>query len=336
MKLSIIIPLYNNEKYISRCLDSIICMKQIEWECIIIDDGSSDKSGEIADIYSSEDCRFRSIHINNGGVSNARNRGMQEAKGDAILFVDSDDWFLDDAEKNLIEALPLVNNGISTFFGHVKIYEAGKQEIKPMPEVNSLEYSEIIKELVVKRQKLNNCWGVLFCNNIIKNNNIQFDVSMKVGEDACFVLEYLKYCKRIVPTHKLLIAYWNNNNGAMHKTGIETIKDDEKCFNKRKELLQELDISLTSKEFGIMCNYHFSNFIGYLSSESKKISIKALYILIKRYSNTSYFKELISNIDMGSLSKAKRILVKCFLVKAYWITCVLIKIYSINNVKVNN
>ena len=91
-KISIIVPVYKVEKYLHRCLDSIVNQTFTDWECILIDDGSPDNSGIICDEYAQMDRRFKVIHQENKGVSAARNAGLDVAKGEWIGFVDSDDW----------------------------------------------------------------------------------------------------------------------------------------------------------------------------------------------------------------------------------------------------
>ncbi len=88
---SIIVPVYNVEKYLRECLDSISLLKTVTWETILVDDGSTDTSGQICDEYAKQDSRFRVIHQKNAGVSAARNAGLDAAKGEWIWFVDSDD-----------------------------------------------------------------------------------------------------------------------------------------------------------------------------------------------------------------------------------------------------
>ncbi|MCI8881370.1 MAG: glycosyltransferase family 2 protein, partial [Clostridiaceae bacterium] len=90
--ISIIVPVYNTEKYLKQCLDSIRLQTNHNLDIILIDDGSTDSSAEICDRYEKMDSRIRVFHIKNGGVSNARNYGIQQAKGTWILFQDSDDW----------------------------------------------------------------------------------------------------------------------------------------------------------------------------------------------------------------------------------------------------
>ena len=92
MNISVIIPVYNGEKYIKRCIESIKKQTFYNWEVILVDDGSKDKTGEICDKYAGEDIRIKVIHKSNEGVSIARNVGINNATGDYITFIDSDDW----------------------------------------------------------------------------------------------------------------------------------------------------------------------------------------------------------------------------------------------------
>ena len=90
-KISVIVPVYNVEKYLCSCIDSILAQTFTDFELLLIDDGSRDKSGEICDEYANKDCRVKVFHKENGGVSSARNLGIDESKGEYLFFVDSDD-----------------------------------------------------------------------------------------------------------------------------------------------------------------------------------------------------------------------------------------------------
>lgn len=94
-KISVIVPVYNGEECISRCVDSIILQSFTDWELILIDDGSVDASCLICDDYAQKDTRIKVVHKKNGGVSTARNRGIEEAHGEYVLFVDADDYLED-------------------------------------------------------------------------------------------------------------------------------------------------------------------------------------------------------------------------------------------------
>ena len=103
-KISVIVPIYNVEQYLYQCIDSIIAQTYTNLEIILVDDGSTDSSGEICDKYASVDCRIVVIHKKNGGLSEARNAGINVATGDYIGFVDSDDYIFPDTYRGMIEA----------------------------------------------------------------------------------------------------------------------------------------------------------------------------------------------------------------------------------------
>ena len=119
MKVSIIIPVYNTEQYLPRCIDSILDQCITDFELLLIDDGSSDGSGKICDAYAEKDSRIRVLHKENGGVSSARNLGLNEAKGEWVVFVDSDDWISDNCIKLLTE--PLRNKEFDIVVGDYRI-----------------------------------------------------------------------------------------------------------------------------------------------------------------------------------------------------------------------
>ena len=107
-KISVIIPVYNVESYLSKCIDSILCQTYTDFELLLVDDGSSDASGKICDMYKENDNRIRVFHKKNEGVSKARNLALNNALGEFVIFVDSDDWI----EPNTFE---LVLNQLENF-----------------------------------------------------------------------------------------------------------------------------------------------------------------------------------------------------------------------------
>ena len=121
-RLSIIIPVYNAEEYLDRCLESVVDQSFTSYEVILVDDGSSDSSPLICDRYSATDPRFRTIHKANGGVSSARNAGLNLAKGEYVMFVDSDDALLPDALERMFEEVvdeDIVIGGYTTYIGGI-------------------------------------------------------------------------------------------------------------------------------------------------------------------------------------------------------------------------
>ena len=147
MKISVVIPIYNVEKYIERCIDSVLNQTYMNLEIILVDDGSPDRCGEICDNYAQIDKRIRVIHKENGGLSSARNAGLRIATGDYISFVDSDDWIephmYETLLKNAINYKAQISSGgvtdlvekgetyipiKSTFNGNIEIFFDNKEE----------------------------------------------------------------------------------------------------------------------------------------------------------------------------------------------------------------
>lgn len=189
-KISIIIPIYNSEKTLQRCVDSILNQKFRDLELLLIDDGSSDKSGKICDRYAAIDERVKVFHKENGGASSARNMGLDYAIGQWITFVDSDDSLTDYAFeldwKNISEDLIL--------FPFYFNYRNGTSELF------SLKTSGIINNLIPFFEKefdqfiFRVPWSKLYRNELI--GNLRFDEKIKCGEDTLFVVNYLKNVKK--------------------------------------------------------------------------------------------------------------------------------------------
>ena len=187
-QISIIIPVYNSENYLRECLDSITKQTFTDFEVLLINDGSTDKSGIICDEYAAKDSRFKVFHKENGGVSSARNLGLHNAKGEWITFVDSDDLIEEDALKNFI----LTNSDQIDFFlfGVKKLID--EKEVTFFYFENDQVFS--VLEFINKYplcQYFAEPWSKFFKSSIIKINNITFDESLSWGEDSLFNVQYL-------------------------------------------------------------------------------------------------------------------------------------------------
>lgn len=329
MKVSIIVPVYNAEKYLRRCLDSIKKMKKIDWECIVIDDGSQDNSSGIADEYAREDERFQIQHIRcNAGVSNARNIGLNLSGGEAVFFLDADDWLLDNADDRLQDGLMLLNRGKTVIFGHTKVYPDGKTKEYQYPDVNGLDEKEAVKQLAITDQKMNTCWGILFDRQMIVQHQIRFDTSMKVGEDACFVMEYLKYRTSLYVYAVPIIAYWQNRSGAMRTAAIKTFYDEEKTFAYREMLIRELDLNVNQKEYMQMCRIYFSKLLEYTVNESRNSGLRTIQAIEKYYS-MPYVQKIINNCSKEGFHILKQAALRMAKKRHYFGLYVTVKLYGI-------
>ena len=190
--ISIIVPIYNTEKYLSKCLDSIIAQTYTNWEAILVDDGSPDNCGKICDEYATKDKRFKVIHQKNGGVSVARNCGIENANGEWIVFVDSDDFVTPDYVDSLFKT---TNNGEVPFgmTGMTKISKTGEPVQKnDTTTIYTLDRNECIELLF---DYSNGYWGYIcgkiYNKNLLNKHNIRFREGIYFNEDRLFCFEYL-------------------------------------------------------------------------------------------------------------------------------------------------
>ena len=190
IKVSVIVPIYKVEKYIRECLDSIKNQTLKDIEVICIDDGTPDKSGQIADEYAQEDSRFIVIHQENHGISYTRNRGIEKATGEYIMFVDSDDS-ID------LNACEICYNKSKEYNTDILIHSADKEEIINQPVFN------IIKEVV---------WSGVYKTSFLKENKILFNERVKAyGEDQSFNMICNAVANKIVCISNKLYNYRTNN-----------------------------------------------------------------------------------------------------------------------------
>lgn len=214
MILSIIIPIYNGEKYLSQCLDSIIDSGLNNIEIIAINDGSSDSSLEILTKYSSSYPFIRIINQKNSGVSAARNIGISHAKGKYITFIDADDYVISNVFYDIVKnELP---NMISDFIisGYARISDNGDSHIDPFKE--GIYSDEYIKEFIGKGWigKIESVWAKFYLREIIKNNNIKFPIGVSMYEDGIFNYSYLKFVSKLNTTNKVFYCYRKNPGSA--------------------------------------------------------------------------------------------------------------------------
>ncbi len=184
--ISILVPVYNTELYLGRCIDSILCQSFTDFELLLIDDGSTDNSGAICDEYAEKDNRIRVFHKENGGVSSARNKGIKESVGKFLVFADSDDLLRPQHLEHLMYGeADLVITGLQQF-EKGNSFKVPKEErhidMAALPAVWNLpEMYYLYCYPVAKRYR----------TSIIKENNIWFDEDLFYQEDLSFVLSYL-------------------------------------------------------------------------------------------------------------------------------------------------
>lgn len=191
VKISIIIPVFNSEKLLRKCFDSICEQTFTDFEVIVVNDGSTDGSGQICDKYAENDRRFKIFHKKNEGVSIARNIGIEKSNGQYITFIDSDDWVNSDYLQNLIDGTS--QNCDLVVCGIVCNYSNNTEkrlEIKT-DKFSSFEPTNL-HNLIKSRLIFGPC-NKLFDAQIIKQNGIKFPDSISYGEDRIFNYQYIKH-----------------------------------------------------------------------------------------------------------------------------------------------
>lgn len=213
--ISVIVPVYNTEKYLDRCIQSVLSQTYTDFELLLIDDGSTDSSGAICDRYADLDSRVRVFRKENGGASSARNMGLDNAKGEFIGFVDSDDYVLPEFLSNFIS----IYNGEDLLIqGIIPDYSISSEYII---EKASIDYSGNIQDWLigfVGCEMFGALWNKLFKRSIIESNKLRLNEVFKYREDEEFLLRYLTLSKTVCSTSKsgyvYLVPNWEKYNGA--------------------------------------------------------------------------------------------------------------------------
>lgn len=305
-KISVIVPIYNAEKFISKCIDSIVNQSYKDIEILLINDGSNDTSLEIIKKYKEIDNRIRIIDKENSGVSDTRNLGVKEARGEFIQFIDSDDFVEKDMLCNTLfeieeEEADLIisglfldiqkNNNISTsiqsFSDKICV---GKEDIG----IGVLER--------LNGTYINSPINKLYKTKIIKENNIVMDRNIDLGEDLLFNLQYFKHCNKIIFKEKSYYHYnmqvSDNLTFKFRKDKLELMKH---LYDGCKDFLSycNLEKSKIVELNNLFIKWMYSCYID-LNNESCSMSNKEKVSFISE--SVSDYSEIINNTNIKSFT----------------------------------
>lgn len=320
--ISIIVPVYNAEKYLRRCIDSILSQSLTDFELILIDDGSTDRSPLICDEYATRDKRIRLIHKKNDGVSAARNDGIDIAQGEFITFVDSDDW----VDEVYLNTLLQYKQYDIVFFSHRLIFDDGytSEFIFEEKEGDIQTIWDIVSLLKNNSTKWNfygYTWNKMFRRDLVERYKVRFVDGLRISEDEVYTLDYCTHAKsiRVLP----LCLY----NYRVLGTGLTATKNSSAEY----ELLADsfIDILNRSKKHEIEKTF-WSDIVEYLyAAAMANNNFFNVYRIIKKTKKvTSQFSQI------KECSKKQQLIIAfpAFLMHLWW-CCYRMKMYLVKMVK---
>lgn len=245
-KLSIIVPVYKAEVVLAKCVDSVLVQTFSDWELLLVDDGSPDGSGKLCDAYALQDGRIRVLHKDNGGVSSARNLGMEQAAGEYILFLDSDDW----AAPRFCEALYTAAHTAqadSAGCAHWNVTPGGEQWVEPGALPGGVYDKDAIRRGIVDRllghrlgkpgAVLNGfVWRFLFSRKLLRTHDLRF--SGAYLEDELFLMEYFCLAGKLAMVDEPLY-YYLQNPASVTRNYLPAYMDTFRKFMQAKRALAQ-------------------------------------------------------------------------------------------------
>lgn len=310
--ISIIVPVYNGEKFLKRCIDSILNQSYKNIEVIMIDDGSTDSSKNICQNYISHDKRMIYYFQTNRGVSSARNLGINKMKGDWCCFVDSDDWIEENFLAMRVEKL-LSNSYEILFDGYVTESNNGACSSKTSFEnvdLSTFSFGEKINYLQ-KLDVLGYAVTKIFKSEIIKKNSLIFEPDLRLGEDLIFTLRYLRHTKNIGLLPVSLYHYVQHDSNFSRRFVLDYLEQQNKLTLLYCSILEELIYS--NADQNILYKMCFERaFRGFVVSLINNISVKGSICQKKKYYD-EVIESLTYRYTCKFLKYADRTTYSCFL-----------------------
>lgn len=266
--ISIIVPIYNAEKHLSRCIDSILTQTYRNFELILVDDGSLDGSGVICDDYAKQDSRIKVIHQKNAGVSAARNAGIALSCGCYIGFVDADDCVVPEMYKRLM-TVAMSNNADVVMCDAVTVYSDGMTEADTITQLGNgcvLLHNNITAKLLLEMAGA--AWRCIYSAELIRSNGIQFPVGIKLSEDRIFNIKCFGSAKRLCYVKEAYYKRTVNKESAVHRFHADHFESCKRAFEVTavaikdfwgddEEFHQAYQTQFISGAIGSICNYYY-------------------------------------------------------------------------------
>lgn len=295
-KVSVIIPAYNVENYIEKCLNSIINQTLYDIEIIVINDGSTDKSGKIVDEISKKDSRVGLVNQDNSGVSKARNRGMMLAKGDYIIFVDPDDYI----EINMLEKLYMTAEKYNCdivqcnyTINNNRKNRSINQDIEPNKLLKEQEIVKYLKNGLIEGSLATYVWDKIFKKSYLEEHNLKFREDLNMFEDWYFIMDAISYLNKFVFIQDSLYNYRITPNSlsrkyiSNHEDLILNLQSDKLDYIEK----WKLNIEPYKSKYLIRLYDDILKIINYILNDNYKLNKNVQLIKINSILNS----KLISN-----------------------------------------
>lgn len=342
---SLILPVYNIEKYVKRCVNSLLRQEYTDYEIILVDDGSTDSSGSICDKLADKNNNIFAYHKENGGLSDARNYGMDRAKGNYILFIDSDDWV---DEKLLISLHNHLNksnvdilkfgfqkmqegNYKNTFFSYFNIGVYDRRQI----EETILPYTIGPKRLFCYEQNAcKSVWSHVYSLNFLRENNIRFVSEREIlNEDYLFNLHTLLYAKSLEVTHYILY-YYDYREGSLSKRYITNEFERKLKLHREYKLLLERN-GLFERYETPYYSECVDGFYACISNECCCWNETSKYAVqnIKKILNCKECEISLLKCKRSNMNLKGKVIYWLMRLKFAYLMYILYKIYAISNIK---
>lgn len=298
--VSVIVPVYNVENILHYCIDSILKQTYSDFELILVDDGSTDKSGKICEKYAAKDTRIHVIHKENGGVSSARNCGIDNANGEYICFVDSDDYLELNYLEYLLGAKHQYPDSNNIWCGFYVVSDYEKTVIQTTIDVKDDVSVYSLNQFMVLYQKwlMQQPWNKLYYARLIKDNNIRFQEDLSLGEDILFNLDYLNIVNgKIFVTNKPFYNYMRSDKESLDNKFYHNLND---IYNRIFERLFYYGDKwkISKADYQIIMNARFYAFENVLRNTfHPKSDIQNKYQYNSRVLKSPEFKEVLESAD---------------------------------------
>lgn len=336
--ISFIIPAHNASKYIERAFRSIennaiVCDKLEDVEIIIVENGSTDDTFAVASMLVS-DYNNAKVVRSAKGVSAARNRGIETAKGKWIFFLDADDYLLDSALEKLIEDIE-DNRNDWILYGHIKgTKRLQLSESEKIINANEIEKSRV--EFISNPTKYLQVWAKLFKKDIIIENGLRFDEEIKLAEDSDFSIRYSSFCKRILISNSIVYNYSIDNISTLRSINDERVNEFVFSLKKTKKFIaQESEIIKRAYAKYIMMHFNIAMVTGVFANNINK-SIKDKNKTLKETVLRPVFQDALKIIRIMECSSLRMVPILLIKLKCYRLAGLIYIIRAKKNAKESN